>query len=533
MKDLHLKIPARYMLLLALCLLFLPWLGLTLFYSKGEPREAIVAVSMLQSGDWLLPLSYGADMPFKPPLLAWLIAAFAWLFNGGVVNEYIARMPSAVAAIAMLMGIYAWGRRCRDTRFGLLLAFTTAFSFEVFRAAVACRVDMVLTACIVGAILLMHYLYEFKGAHRAWLYVAVIALLTLATLTKGPVGALLPCLVMGCYRLLRRDKFWRAFLQLLGLAIAALAIASLWYVFAAQRSTDGEFLSLVYEENIGRLTGTMSYDSHLKPFWYNFVTLITGLLPWTILLLIACFWLRGCSRPTALTKSALLSLVAAVVIVGFYCIPSSKRSVYLLPAYPFICYGICCVLGSFRAAKATRIFAWIIAVLAVLGPVALVVLSLHPVGKMHPAPMPWWGYGILLVSIACGLWWMCKRRHPLRAIMASIWAIYIAYLAVGMPMILNPSSDKDYARQLAESGADVRSLEVVRFHHYYSLNYYMGDRIRPCDDIEQAKQLPAGTILLMPEYADTTALKPYYTISKFIPRTADFREPVLMAVRKP
>ena len=46
-------------------LLLLPWLGETWFNSKGEPREAIVAVTMLQSGDWVLPLSFGSDMPYN------------------------------------------------------------------------------------------------------------------------------------------------------------------------------------------------------------------------------------------------------------------------------------------------------------------------------------------------------------------------------------------------------------------------------------------------------------------------------------
>lgn len=36
-------------------LVVVPFLGETIFYSKGEPREAIVALSMLESGNWILP----------------------------------------------------------------------------------------------------------------------------------------------------------------------------------------------------------------------------------------------------------------------------------------------------------------------------------------------------------------------------------------------------------------------------------------------------------------------------------------------
>ena len=42
-------------MLLALCIvtLFL-FLGNTLFNTRGEPREAVVALSMLQDGNWVL-----------------------------------------------------------------------------------------------------------------------------------------------------------------------------------------------------------------------------------------------------------------------------------------------------------------------------------------------------------------------------------------------------------------------------------------------------------------------------------------------
>ena len=56
-------------LLAALCVvgLFL-FLGESLFNTRGEPREAVVALSMLQDGNWILPVNNGVDMAYKPPL---------------------------------------------------------------------------------------------------------------------------------------------------------------------------------------------------------------------------------------------------------------------------------------------------------------------------------------------------------------------------------------------------------------------------------------------------------------------------------
>ena len=45
-------------------LVLVPFLGETIFYSKGEPREAIVAYTMLESGNWILPMNYGVEIAY-------------------------------------------------------------------------------------------------------------------------------------------------------------------------------------------------------------------------------------------------------------------------------------------------------------------------------------------------------------------------------------------------------------------------------------------------------------------------------------
>ena len=61
------KKKAFWFIALLSTLVIIPFLGETIFYSKGEPREAIVAYSMLESGNWILPLNYGTDIAYKPP----------------------------------------------------------------------------------------------------------------------------------------------------------------------------------------------------------------------------------------------------------------------------------------------------------------------------------------------------------------------------------------------------------------------------------------------------------------------------------
>ena len=67
-----------FWLLAAIVFVFLfLFLGLSPFNTKGEPREAVVAVSMLNQDNWILPVNNGIDMAYKPPLFHWCIAAIS------------------------------------------------------------------------------------------------------------------------------------------------------------------------------------------------------------------------------------------------------------------------------------------------------------------------------------------------------------------------------------------------------------------------------------------------------------------------
>ncbi len=508
-------------LVAALCAAVLvPWLGETLFNTKGEPREAIVAVSMLESGDWILPVSYGADIPYKPPFLAWLIAGFSLLLNGGVVNEFTSRLPSALAAGAMIAAGFGFFARRRGMRFAAVMAAVTLTSFEVLRAAVACRVDMVLTACIVVGLYQMYLLREKFSTLRA---VGTVLLLSGAVLTKGPVGALLPCLAMGIFCLIMRDNFFKTAAWLGALCLASMIIPAIWYYAAYARGGEA-FLRLAWEENIGRLTGSMSYDSHINPWYYNIITLVAGMLPWTLVWLgsfkSARYTLRGWSR------ESIFAATVALTVVIFYCIPASKRSVYLLPAYPFIAYGIALILTSPRARLLLRASAWTAAVLAAVAPLCALALQGHTIGHLTLDSVPMWRIPIALLPVAAGIWWMARRKHAQASALTSITLLYLSYNAVFAPMVLNPKSDRDAVPEVMKAAATVGpvySLIPDTLMRYYTLNFYCGDIIRrgetntlPSDggfcillnpDVPASAPLPAGlradTLLLTPRSCDT------------------------------
>ena len=86
---------ALWLIIILAIVMMIPFLGLTDFNTKGEPREAVVAYTMLEHGNWILPINNGGDIPYKPPFFHWCIAFFS-LFIGHV-NEYTSRLHRATS----------------------------------------------------------------------------------------------------------------------------------------------------------------------------------------------------------------------------------------------------------------------------------------------------------------------------------------------------------------------------------------------------------------------------------------------------
>ena len=506
-------------------MLTVPFLGLTDFYSKGEPREAVVAYTMVEHGNWILPINNGGDIPYKPPFFHWCIALFS-LFQGHV-SEFTSRLPSALALVAMSVGGFVFFAKRKNANMALLATLLSLTAFEVHRAGINCRVDMVNTAFMVGALFLMFRWWE-RGKHTMpWL---AILCMSGATLTKGPVGMLLPCAVMGVFMLTQRESLWSTVWRLGLTALLSLVLPLCWY-YAAYLQGGDEFLRLVKEENIDRLLGKMAYESHENPFWYNFVTLITGWLPYTLLFVFSLFvlpWKR-------FSKSGFMQSVrraepmqvfvwlAFGLILFFYCIPKSKRSVYLLPCYPFMAwlmaqYVVWLVANRLSAVK---VYAWLMGVLGVVLSVAFVVLKtgvvpdtlfhgkhaadniamLHALESISVSPSHLL-FALLPAAVGVAtIMTLLKKDDALRnrvvwLSLSVVVALFLALDSTFQPAVLNTKADKSLAPQIEQRFDMTKMYSYMSspMLHFFSLNFYLGDRIQQFEKVK-----PKDGVLMIPE----------------------------------
>ena len=74
----------KILLILLLCTIaVVPFLGTFDYNTKGEPREAIVSLTMVESDNWIIPRNSVGEIAYKPPLFHWAIAAVSSI-NGKV-----------------------------------------------------------------------------------------------------------------------------------------------------------------------------------------------------------------------------------------------------------------------------------------------------------------------------------------------------------------------------------------------------------------------------------------------------------------
>jgi len=307
--------------------LFLVNLGGYPFYTKGEPREAVIVFNMLHGGGFILPLRAGIEVPSKPLLMHWLAAIISMLAGG--VSEWTVRMPSGLFAVGGMLAAYLYMRRLFDNRSGFLTALVLGTTVQYLQAGSGARVDMTLTFFLEIALFEFILIAEGLTERRMTLYFAI----AMAVLSKGPVGLVLPALVAlvwiaieGRWSLLRELRLGR------GAALVAL-LAGGWYLAAALAGGMPFVHKQLLAENLFRFMHNSAFhEGHAHPFYYMEGALVAGFLPWTPLLLMVFAQAVRHPRPIGPRLSYLMVWFGVVLL--FYNLPQSKRGVYLLALYP-------------------------------------------------------------------------------------------------------------------------------------------------------------------------------------------------------
>ncbi len=120
------------------------------FY-RTESLRAIIAAGFLRSGNWIVPTLYGEPLFTKPPGMYAAIALTSWPF--GEVQEWTARLPSALAATLTVLLFYWYFGRQLGRRWGLVAALILPMSFLWLDKSSTAEIDMLQTFWVSASIL--------------------------------------------------------------------------------------------------------------------------------------------------------------------------------------------------------------------------------------------------------------------------------------------------------------------------------------------------------------------------------------------
>ena len=449
----------RYWWLLAFALLLLgAGIGLRDPWPTDEPRYALVAKQMVDSGQWLFPRRGIELYSDKPPLFMWKQAT-AYHLTGSWRVAFL--LPALLSGLLTLVLVHDLARRLHGRRVAWVataaLLFTIHFTFQTRAGQIDGTLIGIFTLACYG--LLRHLLL---GPDRRWLLIGCF-FAGIGTITKGVaflallllplawvarrlgVNGLVPPSAPGAPRLL------------LPAMLAFLLAVSLWLVpMLTVVWTSGDPTYRAYADDIlfGQTAKRyLAADHHLHPPWYYLGVIATLWLPVAFALWWALpHWIRGWRRghrPAAVW----LPLALTAVIVLFFSLSDGKRDVYILPALPMFVLAVAPLLPVLlkRISVQRVLFGFAMAISLVLTAVSSWALLGEPEFAermreqrgLEPWPIPL-AMGLIGLTLALVL----RARRGALVLAGTLTAIWLNYGFWAYP-VLNDSRSARGAMQAA------------------------------------------------------------------------------------
>jgi 4-amino-4-deoxy-L-arabinose transferase-like glycosyltransferase len=502
---------AHHLLLVAACAaLYLPNLGGPSLWDIDEGNNSACSLEMRDSADWVVPHFNGLLRVDKPALLYWLqLGAYA-AFG---VNEFSARLPSALAALAAVLLTYELGRRLFGAATGLIGGLVLASAALFGAAAHFANPDALLGACTVLTFLC--YWRAYTGSR--WWLVGAGAAAGLGVLAKGPVAVVVPSAAMLLFLLLSRrlGLMWDRRVVWAGVACALVFVP--WYALVGVE-TKAEFLTGFFlTHNVGRFLHPMEGHAGTPASWgaavryalgshYYPLVLLVGLAPWSAFLGLAGWYgtgrrARDDGGAAADSYGFLWCWVAAYLV--FFNFAGTKLPNYVLPLYAPVALLVARFLERWRQGAVEpgrRLLHAALAGFALVGVVVAVgllitggVLAPSLVrGQPLPGVAPWAAVGLLPVAGAAAAWWLVRRgrRGPALAALGTAAVVFFAVVAGwGVAAVDACKAPRPLVRAMTDDRT-AREIRVGCYHYFQpSLVFYARHNVLTLGDDEDVAEL--------------------------------------------
>lgn len=407
-------------------------------FVRAESYFALGSRLMVEQGDWLTPHAPD-ELPLnKPPMTYWLIGLSYKLFGASYGS---ARLPSVLAALAVLFIVYWLAIRLDGTRAGVVSVAVLGSSYLFLSFARMAMSDMLLTLCVTASMACFICALQDPEARSRNLVLLGYVAAAFGVLAKGPVALALVAMPVGLELALRRSREELRKIKLLpGLTLFVL-IAAPYFGLVYARMGAGPLWFFFLGENLQRFTGQI-YGESGRPFWYALMAFFSNFAPWSPLM-VAAIWfdLRGRKILPAKPRATRLLYLWLGWTVVLFSLSSFNLDYYLLPSMP----AAALIIGPFieKAEKLPRFIRAVLAAFLVLGSVVMVLVALLSLkaadvlseqGRVRFLPAVTAVYGLVVITF-----YIARRRrvHAALILSASIWATSLTIQLALLPAFAN------------------------------------------------------------------------------------------------
>ncbi len=310
--------------------LYFPALG-SLAIKGEEGRRILPGVTMLQTGNWLVPQVGGETYFRKPPLINWLVAGSFKLT--GIQNEWTARMPSVISVLLVAVALVTVARSSLGERGSTIAALIWLANAGIIEKGRLVEIEaLYVSLCALAIIFWLSFWLQKKSAWLIWTVPFVF--LGLGWLAKGPLHLVFFYGVV--IAVIWKERKWKALIHpahFVGI-ILMLGIFAAWAIPFVQATNQATATTKWSQQFTGRLRGT---DFQFARWILNVPHGLFYLLPWVFFLPLIRFRNFATESEQRLARALAWGAIVPMLLVDLvpgsiprYAMPALIPAIWLL-----------------------------------------------------------------------------------------------------------------------------------------------------------------------------------------------------------
>lgn len=390
--------------------------GLLSLTIPDEVFYAQTAKEMQQQHSWMTPYLFGQPQFEKPIFLYWLLRFGLMIFG---ITSFAARFFPALFAMIGVIAVYLLGRiGFKDPRKAFISAIILMTGGIYIGLARTVFTDLIFSVFILLSLLCFYWGYAL--ANRKGLGILLFFVFAaLATLSKGPLGLLIPFLSIILFLLIKKDlKFLLNRYLFWGFLLFGV-IALPWYILMFKLYGNTFIHEFFYNDHFRRI---IEAEHSGNDTWYFYPVAMVGcIFPWSVFFIFALFFpFKYLKQKDNHFYIFLICLIAAVLVI--FQSAHSKLVSYIFPLFP----ALALFTGNFTTDLITQekgrliYFILFLSLLIVfLVPLVLIIISIyfnHRLSLYLSSPAVINIFIIVFLVFGLSLLFLIMRRKLLKSI---------------------------------------------------------------------------------------------------------------------